>query len=346
MLIPERSPPYRLGAPASRAGHMRKDDLSRPREDVPEIRPVSEPCWQLLLQLAQRRRTGALTTQAAGYFLDADHALQQCAPDADSAALICGRDGSFAAGPALTADEQAFVSLYCPLLSATAMNPVTVGHLGQSLDSRIATAKGDSFYVTGTQNLQHLHRMRALCDAIVVGANTALADNPRLTTRLVEGPNPVRVVLDPSARLDCPLHLLDDDAAPTLLVHARGVAPRHEAPGIIHIDGQSGELNPQAVRAALVARGLHAIFVEGGGVTVSHWLNARALSRLQLACAPMLVGNGRPAIQIPGSSSMSTAMRPTYRLYQMGEDLLYDFDLLAPGAGDDGAPSTVFRRLV
>ena len=323
--------------------------MSRPHGDVPETQPISAPCWQLLLQLAQRRRSGTLSAAAAGYFLNRDNALQQCAANADTAALVRQPDGGFTPGPALSTDEQAFAALYCPLLSATAANPITVGHLGQSLDSRIATSQGDSFFVTGEQNLQHLHRMRALCDAIVVGANTALADNPRLTTRLVEGPNPVRVVLDPSARLVCPLHLLEDDAAPTLLVHARGVRPRHEAPGIIHIEGKSGELHPEAVRAALVARGLHAIFVEGGGVTVSHWLNAGVLNRLQLACAPMLVGHGRPAIQIPGSQSMSAAMRPPYRLYQMGPDLLYDFDLDEPGAETAAAvnaTTTLFRRLV
>ena len=63
--------------------------------------------------------------------------------------------------------------------------PITVGHLGQSLDGFIATHAGESQYVTGEENILHMHRMRALCDAIVVGAGTVAADDPQLTTRLV-----------------------------------------------------------------------------------------------------------------------------------------------------------------
>ena len=104
-----------------------------------------------------------------------------------------------------------------------------IAHLGQSLDGYIATASGDSYYVTGPDNVRHLHRLRALADAIVVGAGTVARDDPQLTVRHVEGPNPVRVVLDPAARLDARRRVFSDGAAPTLVVHADGVeAP---APG-------------------------------------------------------------------------------------------------------------------
>ena len=92
--------------------------------------------------------------------------------------------------------RRAMIDLYLPICSATVVNPVTVGHLGQSLDGFIATHSGESQYVTGEENILHLHRMRALCDAVVVGAGTVAADDPQLTTRHVDGPNPLRVVLD------------------------------------------------------------------------------------------------------------------------------------------------------
>src|SRR5204863_7939602 len=97
--------------------------------------------------------------------------------------------------------RRALLDLYLPVSSATPGRPVTVGHLGQSLDGFIATPSGDSQFVTGDANLTHLHRMRALSGAIIVGAGTVAADNPQLTTRLVNGPNPLRVIVDPARRL-------------------------------------------------------------------------------------------------------------------------------------------------
>ena len=95
------------------------------------------------------------------------------------------------------------------LLLRLALRSRAAGHvvalLGQSLDGFIATESGDSRFVTGRDNILHLHRMRAICDAVVVGAGTVAADDPQLTTRKVTGPHPLRVVLDPSRRLATPL---------------------------------------------------------------------------------------------------------------------------------------------
>src|SRR6266404_4253948 len=79
------------------------------------------------------------------------------------------------------AAERSLVDLYLPICAATAARPITVGHLGQSLDGFIATHAGESRFVTGQENVLHSHRLRALCDAVVVGAGTVAADDPRLT---------------------------------------------------------------------------------------------------------------------------------------------------------------------
>jgi len=102
------------------------------------------------------------------------------------------------------------LNLYLPICSATLKHPVTVGHLGQSLAGFIATPSGDSQFVTGDDNLVHVHRMRALCDAVVVGAGTVAADDPQLTTRHVPGPNPLRVVIDPGRRLEPTFRVFTD----------------------------------------------------------------------------------------------------------------------------------------
>src|SRR5207245_1441303 len=86
------------------------------------------------------------------------------------------------------------------------------------LDGQIATASGASRYVTGPQNILHMHRLRALCDAVIVGAGTVEADDPQLTTRLVAGDSPVRVVIDPGLRIARDRQIFRDRSARTLVV--------------------------------------------------------------------------------------------------------------------------------
>src|SRR5213078_3711770 len=111
--------------------------------------------------------------------------------------------------------------LYLPICRASAAQPMTIGHLGQSVDGFIATHAGESRWVTGPENILHLHRLRALCDVVVVGAGTVAADDPQLTTRLVSGPNPLRVVLDPGRRLNASHRVFSDESAETLYICAR-----------------------------------------------------------------------------------------------------------------------------
>ena len=84
--------------------------------------------------------------------------------------------------------------LFGPLRQGLVDGLVVVGQFGQSIDARIATATGDSRYINGEEGLAHLHRLRALVDAVVIGVGTAIADDPQLTVRRVDGPNPARIV--------------------------------------------------------------------------------------------------------------------------------------------------------
>jgi diaminohydroxyphosphoribosylaminopyrimidine deaminase / 5-amino-6-(5-phosphoribosylamino)uracil reductase len=212
---------------------------------------------------------------------------------------------------------------------------LVLGQMGQSLDGRIATESGHSHYVTGEQDLTRLHRLRALVDAVVVGAGTVASDDPRLTVRRVEGANPVRVVIDPSARLPVDRRVFQDGAAPTVLVTGPGVAPTWEGPGVEHLPlpwqagGDHGhQLDPQVVIEALRARGLSKVLVEGGGLTVSTFLEARALDRLHITVAPILMGSGRASITLPPIARMDEAIRPvSVQTIRLGDDVLFDLSL-------------------
>jgi riboflavin-specific deaminase-like protein len=227
--------------------------------------------------------------------------------------------------PAVPAVLELF-DLYLPLCVGRAAAALVVGHLGQSLDGQIATSSGASQYVTGPENMRHMHRLRALCDAVIVGANTVECDNPRLTTRLVAGANPTRVVLDPTRRLHGDRFVFSDGAAPTLLICSRTAAKRNGAAHaeVVGIDG-GGELLPiAALIETLHARGLRRLFVEGGGVTVSRFLEARAFQRLHLTISSVFLGSGRPGVVLPGIDRLDHALRPRVRRFTLGDDVLFD----------------------
>lgn len=270
-------------------------------------------------------------TCALSFAPDLNGDLAHVPPDHPSAVLRW-RPGS---GWELTLSRDdprhAVIDLYLPICSATRSSPVTVGHLGQSLDGFIATHAGESQYVTGEENMRHMHRMRALSDAIVVGAGTVAADDPQLTTRHVSGPSPLRVVFDPARRLGDHYRVFRDDAADTIYVcarsHARPGESRFGRATLVPVDDVEGNVDAARLLKLLHDRGCYRVFVEGGGVTVSMFLEANLLDRLQMAIAPLVIGDGRPAIRLTPPASLRDCLRPRYRVFRMGGDVLFDCDL-------------------
>lgn len=236
--------------------------------------------------------------------------------------------------------EDPRLALYLPLCGARPGRRLTIGHLGQSLDGFVATAAGESRSVNGEENIVHLHRLRALCDAVVVGAATVAADDPRLTTRLVDGPNPLRVVLDPRRRLAPGHRLFSDGKAPTLVICDAARAAADNRVGQAELAGvplRGGLLDPAAVLELLHRRGCHAVFVEGGGFTVSAFLAAGLLDRLHVTVAPLVIGAGRPGLRRAPAARLGDALRAPHRIFRLGNDVLFDFDLRG-GAACGEAP--------
>ena len=244
--------------------------------------------------------------------------------------------GQWTASGEVTDAARDLFDLYLPLQLSPAL---VIGQIGQSLDGRIATENGHSHYVTGPADIRRLHRLRALVDAVVVGAGTVAADNPRLTVREVEGENPVRVVLDPHGRLSPDRAVFCDGAARTLVIRLATdlqsepssggdlLALPADGPDRNDTDGGGGGFAPAMVLEALRAQGLRRILVEGGGVTVSRFLQAGALTRLHVTVAPMVIGAGRHALALPPIVSLDQALRPPCQLFHLGDDVLFDLDL-------------------
>ena len=240
--------------------------------------------------------------------------------------LAAVRGGSTEAVLAAAADP--LVALYLPLCTPRG-RPFTIGHLAQSLDGFVATRRGESLFITGGENVVHMHRLRALSDAVVVGASTVLADDSRLTTRLVPGPNPLRVVIDPRRRLPASLRLFGDGAAPTLLVCDAARARPGERFGEAEVVGlpvRDGRLDYAAILGLLHGRGCRTVFVEGGGTTVSGFLAGGLLDRLQITLAPALLGDGLRGLRMPAVTRLADAPSFAYRMLRMGDDVLFDCD--------------------
>lgn len=206
---------------------------------------------------------------------------------------------------------------------------VVLAHLGQSLDGRIATMSGDAEAVTGPENITHLHRLRALADAVLVGAATVRNDDPRLTTRLVDGPSPVRVVIDSRRSLGDHYGIFREGEPPLVLcAEAAFDQPYLGRAEIVPVAADADGCRPEAVLAALAARGIRRIFIEGGGRTVSRFLHAGCLDFLQICVSPVIIGVGRQGISGPPIGSMAEAIRLDGTAIPMGRDILHHFPLL------------------
>ncbi len=305
--------------------------------------------WTLVLAAAHAAERMADAGRAAAFTLGDDDQLQVAAGGAPGAAITWHPDAGWR--PAVSAGDpcRPILDLYLPIASATRRRPITVAHLGQSLDGFIATRAGESQFVTGQENILHLHRLRALCGAIIVGAGTVAADDPQLTTRHVDGPNPLRVVFDPARRLADGYRVFQDDGVETIYACRRALVRPGEThlgrAAIVPIDDRSPAAGAHDLMARLRARGCARVFVEGGGVTVSTFLEANLLDRLHLAIAPVLIGDGKPAIRLTPRDFLRDCPRPRYRVFRMGGDVLFDCELGAidQGEPDDGADDGISR---
>lgn len=201
--------------------------------------------------------------------------------------------------------------------------------LATSLDGRIATAAGESRWITGPQSREQVHRLRAAHDAVVIGIETALADDPELTVRLpgYNGRQPARVVLDSRQRLTpaCKVVQTARDI-PTIVVALGEPEPALTDAGVRVLTVPAlGEDRPDlksAVRA-LAAEGLADLFVEGGGQVAGSFLRCGLVDALEWFRAPMLIGGeGRPGVGALAVAALAEA--PHFRrveVSQLGDDL-------------------------
>lgn len=206
--------------------------------------------------------------------------------------------------------------------------------LATSLDGRIATASGESRWITGEAAREAVHRLRAEHDAVLIGIETALADDPELTVRLAgyNGHQPARVVLDSRQRLtpDCRLVRTARDI-PTFVVATEAADPRLTDAGVRVLTVRAvGEDRPElkSVVEALGAEGLSRLFVEGGGQVAASFLRCGLVDRLEWFRAPKVIGGeGRPGVGALALAALADA--PQFRrtgVRELGGDLWESYE--------------------
>jgi 3,4-dihydroxy 2-butanone 4-phosphate synthase/GTP cyclohydrolase II len=214
---------------------------------------------------------------------------------------------------------------------AAAIRPSVTLTWAQSLDGSIALKSNERYRLSGEKSMAMTHRLRASHDAILVGINTVLADDPKLNAWRVGGPDPRPVVLDASLRLPPDSYLAARAAVRPWVFHtvaADGAAARRrerlEALGLRHIAvgrGPDGRLALTEVLAALAAEGIGSLMVEGGGAVLAAFLRARLVDRIVVTIAPALLGGYNPFADSAGGPAFRLAGVKSERL---GDDIVLE----------------------
>jgi diaminohydroxyphosphoribosylaminopyrimidine deaminase/5-amino-6-(5-phosphoribosylamino)uracil reductase len=208
--------------------------------------------------------------------------------------------------------------------------PFVTVKFAQTLDGRIASSTGHSRWISSPASRKIGHRLRARNDAILAGVGNVLADDPELTTRLVRGRNPLRVILDSNLRIpDTARVLSDQDTIPTLLVTTpsagRGKLATLRKKGIevstISPD-ESGRVDIRQLLKTLGERQISSLLVEGGGEIITSFLRLGAVDRLVVFIAPKILGKGIDSVNELDIRDISLAIKlHIEKVYRSGEDI-------------------------
>ena len=181
---------------------------------------------------------------------------------------------------------------------------------------------GDSRWIGNEENLNHAHRMRALCDAILIGKNTLKSDLPKLTVRRVEGRNPKRVVIG-SANVDFS-SLIECCPDPILVIGKDASKKKNGQLQYQCLEPSGGKIKSMDILHCLYQQGIKTVYIEGGAITTSGFLKDRAIDILQLHFSPFLFGSGKQGVVLPAISEVNESIRfQDFSYFPVGDTVMF-----------------------
>lgn len=205
--------------------------------------------------------------------------------------------------------------------------PFVVLKMAQTLDGRIATAKGDSQWISGIKARTFAHKLRARYDAIAVGSGTVRADNPSLTVRHVRGKNPYRIVLTTSGKFPKNLNLfINNEDNKTVAAAPANVLKNEKFKNVIcwPVKKTKNGLNLSALLKRAGKEGLMSILFEGGSQIATELLKKRLVNKFHFSCSPVLIGEGIDSIGALGINNISDGIKfKNSSFRKMGTDILF-----------------------
>lgn len=274
-----------------------------------------------------------VTSENAAYLLTKVQRMRHLMSLDSSASILADHDNGFLNCLGIT--SQASDSIEHLLKRAAGHRqqtgrPFVTLSYAQSMDGCIAASTGKQLALSGPQSLTLTHKLRAAHDAILVGIGAVLADDPRLTVRLVRGKDPQPVVVDSKLRLSLSANLLQNCFAPPWI--ATTEAADFERQRILEAAGArvlrlpanaKGQVDLNTLVERLAELGINRLMVEGGAGIITSFLSERLVDHLVLTVAPVIIGGLRGVKKLEQCDTKYFPHIRNLRPQQMGDDLVF-----------------------
>ena len=225
----------------------------------------------------------------------------------------------------LDSELQNLFDLYMPIIFNGGNNPYLIAHIAQTLDGYIATKSGESKYISSPQNLEHIHMLRAISDVIIVGTHTVKLDNPMLTTRLVKGLSPMRLIFDKKNMLNNNYNVFSNSDDNGYKIISDKIKNYNN--NIFTLPLHRNKFNLNDIIYLLKKLNKKIVYIEGGGSTMSDFYNNKLLHKIHLCISPIIIGQGRSSFVLPKIKSLKNIKDNKIKYFKMGKDILCDISL-------------------
>ena len=197
-----------------------------------------------------------------------------------------------------------------------------IGQIGQSLDGKIALNNGSSHYINEKESITYLHCLRSISDGVLVGVNTIIKDNPLLTTRKIKGPNPIRLIIDPTLKLTNKYKIFKDNNKNIIFTNS-SKEKKFRNTTIVKFAKKSFTQN---IYDYLKKTSLQTILIEGGPTTLSHFIELKLLNYMQFIISPTIIGSGIDSVRLKPISDLKNALRAKNTISKLGKEIIVTLD--------------------